>query len=270
MSRDDINLGELIAIHRGLPIGRRDTWWLAGLVICITIPLLLGILSIRSFAIDHGLYAAIFQVQYLFLIAYLAFLFFITILVYRLWTSKYFVAVYDKGIRWRLKGFRTKMLVWEELNGIATAAFEDVLFNKKISDEQVSILYPARDRPILLDRRLQGLDALIEEIKNQYYPVIFPHLMENFKNGQIVSFGPVVVQDQSISLARTDIQKEFLQSPYQSKRMQTFPWSTLSGLSVKSGFLMVKSENSKIKRIPVSHIPNFEILLKIVEQGVNS
>jgi len=32
----------------------------------------------------------------------------------------------------------------------------------------------------------------------------------------------------------------------------------------------VKSENSKTKRIPVSQIPNFEILLKLVEQRVNA
>jgi len=42
------------------------------------------------------------------------------------------------------------------------------------------------------------------------------------------------------------------------------------GLTVHSGFLVVQSGNSMTKRIPISQIPNFEILLKMIEQGVKT
>lgn len=79
-----------------------------------------------------------------------------------------------------------------------------------------------------------------------------------------------MIKDQSILVAKSLPPVEFLESPYQIKTMRAIDAFDKVKLSVHSGILVVKSGNSLTKRIPVSQVPNFEVLLKLFEQGVVS
>jgi hypothetical protein len=262
------DLGDLLATYRGFPFSRKDLWWIIPVFTCFIIPLGYAVWLFQHVNVNYGLVAAFYRVQPWLLVAYLAFLFLATSLIYRAWSSRRFVSVHQKGVRWRLKGFRIHSLEWNELNGIASATIQNKFGNKTVRNENQSILYPKNGAPVVLDDRLQNLPGLIEEIKKQYYPQIYPELLESLHAGKEVRFGPVALQNQSIHIARNIPDEEFLASPYQPKRMQKLPWSQSLGLAVHSGFLVVQSGNSMKKRIPISQIPNFEILLKMIEQGV--
>jgi hypothetical protein len=265
-----IDFGELISTYRGYPLNKKDLWWIIPGLFCFLLPLGYGIWLFRWVEENYGLVAAFYRVQPWILLAYLAFLSLATLLIYRVWASRRFVSVFEKGIRWRLKGIRIHSLLWEELNGIASATIQDKFAHKTLRNERQSILYPKRGAPVVLDERLQNLPGLVEEIKKQFYPQIYPELLESFHAGQEIRFGPIAIQNQSIRIARIIPDEEFLASPYHPKRMQKLPWSQSVGLTVHSGFLVVQSGNSMTKRIPVSQIPNFEILLKMIEQGVKT
>jgi hypothetical protein len=264
------DFGDLLSTFRGYPFGRKDLWWIIPGVFCFLLPIAYAAWLFQRIEEINGLIAAFYRVQPWLLLAYLAFLSLTTLMIYRAWASRRFVTVYQKGLRWRLRGFRIHSLPWEELNGIASASIQDKFVNKTLRNEQQSILYPKNGTPIVLDERLQNLPGLIAEIKKQFYPQIYPELLENLHAGKEIQFGPIAIQNQTIQIARSIPDEEFLIAPYHPKRMQKLPWSQSLGLTVHSGFLVVQSGNSMTKQIPISQIPNFEILLKMIEQGVKT
>jgi hypothetical protein len=269
MKSDIDNLGEWIATRRGRPIGRNDLWWLIGAVVGLVTLLAVGLWQFRSAEIRHGPIAAFYRAQPWFALAYLVLLIFLGSLSVRVWSTRHFLSIYECGISFRLKGFRSRTLRWKEIDGIASVNIADIFFGRKIKEEQQSILYPKEGRPILLNNQIEEMPLMIDGIKNQFYAYIFPQLEKDFMDGREIHFGPVIIQNESFALAKTVDPEPFLVAPYQPKRMMVFPWSKLTSLAVKSGFLVVKSENSKARYIPVSQIPNFEMLLKLVKQGVN-
>jgi hypothetical protein len=264
------DFGGLLSTHRGYPLTSKDLWWIIPGLACFILPLAYGAWLFQWINENYGLVAAFYRVQPWLLLAYFAFLSLATLLFYRAWTSRRFISIYEKGLRWRLKGFRIHSLPWEDLSGIASAITQDKFAKRTLRKEYQSILYLSNGTAIVLDERLQDLPGLTEEIKKQYYPQIYPKLLDSLQAGKEIRFGPIALQNQSIQIARFIQTEEFLASPYHSKRMQKLPWSQSLGLTVNSGFLVVQSGNSMTKRIPISQIPNFEILLKMIEQRVKA
>lgn len=264
------NLGDFVSIHCWRGFNRRDLWWIllgfAGLLLLVGY----GAWIFRSTETKNGAIAAFYRSEPWFMLAYLVFLSFMTLLLYRLWTSRRFVAVYQNGLCWRVKGFRTHTMTWDRLAGIAEATVETKFFRKTLSFEQRSLIYPKQAAPVEFDERLQDLPGLVNEIKKLFYPQIYPELLEEFNAGREIHFGPVTIQNQVLQVAKNIPTQDFLQPSYQPKRVHSVPWTQNLGLTVHSGFLVVKSGNSMMKRIPLSQIPNFEILLKMIEQGVKS
>jgi hypothetical protein len=260
----------MIAIHRWRGLDRRDLWWILPGGIGFLLAAGYGSWLFDQLAAQNGPAGAYFRAQPWFLLAYLIFLILATSLAYRLWAARRYVAVDENGLRWRLKGFRVHSLAWNELDGIAESAVETKFFSKTVHFENHSILYPRNGAPVELDEHLDDLAGLIEAIKAQYYPRVYPELLEAFNAGRLVHFGPLAIQNQALQVAKSIPTQEFLAPVYQPRRVQTVPWTQNLGLSVHSGFLVVKSGNSTMKKIPVSQIPNFEILLKMIEQGVKT
>jgi hypothetical protein len=51
---------------------------------------------------------------------------------------------------------------------------------------------------------------------------------------------------------------------------QTIPWEKLRSVDVVSGFLVVELSDYSRRKLPVSKIPNIELLLQLIQQGVNT
>ena len=260
--------GELIAIHSWQKLDRHDLLWLLFGIVCLIIPAGYGIWLFYGLQEKNGLLVAFYRIQPWVMITYLVFISLSCLIIYRLWSSRRFIAVYQSGIKWRLKGFKTNMLSWDELEGIATATIEKRLFGKTLNYEEHSILYRKSGSPIEFDDRIQDQQALIEEIKKQYFPLIYSDLKAKFESGREINFGPISIQKQSLHYAKAIPSGEFHFPNQHAPRGYAIPWSQVMEFTVNSGFLVVKSGNSKIKRIPISMILNFEILLKLIEHEV--
>ena len=50
--------------------------------------------------------------------------------------------------------------------------------------------------------------------------------------------------------------------------MDQIPWSGVRQITVRAGILIVELENQPDIRLPASQIPNLELLLQLIQQGV--
>ena len=259
-------LGALISTHRGPPLTRRDLWWILGGIFCFLAPMMYGYWLYQQAVRSFGLVAAIVQTRPWFMITYLFLLTISSILFVRIWSSHRFVAVYERGIRWRLKGLTTHHLSWQEIEGIAYANIEKQMFGKTFQNEHLAVIYLKNGKHVEFDDRIQNLPVLIDKIKELYYPTIYPDIVNQLKAGNELRFGPITVKNHAVGVPKRVSTADFVETHERTKSIKSIPVSNIAGLAVQSGFLMVKSENSIIKQIPVSQIPNFEILLKLFEQ----
>ncbi|MCU0488105.1 MAG: hypothetical protein MUE67_04030 [Anaerolineales bacterium] len=270
MPKPSDETGQMILTHPGRSFSRRDLWWLLPCLGFIGAGLGLGLYQIEQLRPRYGLLASYFRVEVWFLMAYFFLLILLAGIVYRMSTARRFFSIHENGLRWRIKGFRVHQACFDQISGIAAAETERRFLGKAIQNDFQSVIYFKDGRVVELDGRLENLPELVEAIKGQYYPKIYPNLLQEFKAGRQLQFGPLAVQNGSLQLAKGVSAATFLAEPPRPKGMRSVPFSEIADLAVHSGYLVVKSENSKTKRIPVSQIPNFEILLKLVEQRVNA
>jgi hypothetical protein len=105
---------------------------------------------------------------------------------------------------------------------------------------------------------IQDLPALLSRLKAILYPRLLPRLSEQFQSGGWLDFGPLSIHTSGL---RTG-------SP-----QQTIPWSQVSRLTVQSGRLVVEltgvPKPSRLA-IPVSRIPNLELLFQLIRQGATA
>ncbi len=262
--------GQMILTHRGRSFSRRDLWWLLSCLVLICAGLGLGFWQIALLRPRYGLLASYYRVEVWFLMAYFFLLILLASFIYRISTGRRFFSIYENGLRWRIKGFRVHQASFDQITGIAAAETEHRFLGKAIQNDYQSVIYLKDGRVVELDSRLENLPELVRAIKNQFYPKIYPTLLQEFKAGRQLQFGPLAVQNGSLQVAKGVPASVFLAEPPKPKGMRSLPFSEIVDLAVHSGYLVVKSGHSKTKRIPVSQIPNFEILLKLVEQGVNA
>lgn len=270
MHKPDAETGQVILTHRGRSFSRRDLWWLLPCLVFICAGLGLGLYQIEELRPRYGLLASYLRVEAWFLMAYFFLLILIAGILYRMSTARRFFTIQEYGLRWRVRGFRVHQASFDQISGIATAETERRFLGKAIQTDFQSVIYFKDGRVVELDNQLENLAELVKAIKGQFYPKIYPTLLQEFKAGRQLQFGPLAVQDGSLKLAKGISAATFLAEPPRPKGMKSVPFAEIANLAVNSGYLVVKSENSKTKRIPVSQIPNFEILLKLVEQRVNA
>jgi hypothetical protein len=191
------------------------------------------------------------------------------VLLYRFYRARFFVAVHKGGLRLNLpRGLglglsRSYQLTWGEIAGIATDATREQFLSLPGRQRLRALLFPNVGKPIKLDDRLENLPEMVSRIKASLYPRLMPSLFSTFEAGQWIYFGDVAIQRQSIRFGRA----------HSAPPPSAIPWSSIQNISIQSGYLMVEfKENSSLpdaQYIPVSRIPNLELLLQLVRQGVN-
>jgi hypothetical protein len=115
------------------------------------------------------------------------------------------------------------------------------------------VLYPKNRKPIYVKEPFENFPELVTRIKACLYPRLSLTLNAGFQTGECLHFGPITVQNGWIQL-----------------KNRRFPWSEVSRVTVRLGDLMVELFSHSIYRIPVSKIPNLEILCELIEAGVNA
>jgi hypothetical protein len=246
-------IGRLVSIHRGLPLQWSELLLVflpASLVVIA--PLGYGLWRAWYAYTNFGPAAASAWARPWYIFATVALVPFSLLAIYRMYLASRYVAVHEEGLRLRLSPFSNLRLTWDEITGIATAAYQDHFLGLALRLRPQITIYRRSGRPIRLDGRLQKITSLTRRLKSNLYPRLWPEISARLKAGNPVQFGPLSVHPKVLYL-----------------KHQSIPWEQVSRLSVRSGFLVVELEAGKPVRIPVAHIPNLELLLQLVDWGIN-
>jgi hypothetical protein len=249
-------LGPQVALFRSRPLGWRDAF-------TRLLPGLLGVLAPYGYAAwlygqtlpQYGPAAAEQWSQPWFKLAWAALAVFFLLCVLRLLDLRRFAAVHARGLRLHSGVLRTRSLPWKRISGVALSVTQEVFLRSHGHSRLRAVIYPVQGRPIHLDESLQNLPELISRLKASLYPRLLPDLKASFQAGKWLHFGPLAVRVDALRLP-------------QGK----FAWETVEGLQVKGGYLAVswkEGQGSARKvHIPISKIPNLELLLQIIREGV--
>lgn len=259
------DLGPLVRRFAGRGFGWRDLWSLA-------LPGTLGVLAPLGYGLQrsdyayaqYGPVAADFWGRPWFALAALAAIIFALLLLYRLLLRRTYVAIHQEGLHLHLRPFHNRSIRFNQIAGIATAILQDRFLGLALHTAYQAVLYPNVGRPIRLNESLAELPELSACIKERLYAQLKPRLHANLAAGQWLYFGPLSIQAQGIRLPRR----------WPRRSGPTIPWKALERITVQSGYLMVElnhhARSGRLKPIPVSHIPNLEILLDLLQQGVTA
>jgi len=245
-----------VAVYNNRPLNRYDLFTLVipG-ILSVLIPLFYGFDRARYAAASFGPVAAGAWSRPWYVLALFALLVFLALAFYRLVQRRRFIAVYKKGLHIQLG--RARVFRWEEIAGIAFRASRRHFLGIPIQTRYHAVLFPGTGRPVELPGSIQNFPEMVSNIKAHLYPRLAPELHANFQAGQWLYFGPVAIQQTAIKLGSNT-----------RPAGRTIPWSGVDRLTVQSGYLVVELKDGPRRRLPVSQIPNLEILLDLIQSGV--
>jgi len=145
-----------------------------------------------------------------------------------------------------------QILLWNQIQGLSCLTTEATFFGLATKTRHRLTLFPISEDQIHLDERLKDLPDLAERIKAKLYPHLLPKMRTAFNNGETLYFGPIRIHKQAIHVREQDI-----------------PWEQISRLNVRAGKLVIESPSKFPIRIPVEKIPNIELLIQILQEGIN-
>ena len=252
------SLGGLIRVFRHRPLG-----WIEA--VSLILPGGLAVLTPLFYGFGRGRYAASYfgpvaadqWSQPWYILAGLAFVIFLLAVIYRLRRSRQYVAVYTGGLRLSLA--ERGVLRWEQIAGISTDTISYHFLGISTQSHLRGVIYPNTGKPIHLSNAIQDLPELLTILKAKLYPRLLPNLQANLNSGQWLHFGRLAIQNRGIKLLG-----------HMLKQDQTIPWSHVTHVDVNSGFLVVELSDRPQVKLPVSQIPNIELLIQLIQLGVNS
>jgi hypothetical protein len=118
--------------------------------------------------------------------------------------------------------------------------------------QQQITLIPRRGRPIQIKDQVKNLPELVTRLKAKIYPRLLSELRSEYHSGQPLDFGLLTLNRQGLFL-----------------RGGRNPWIQVEHLSIKSGLVVLDIKNGRQKRLSVGDIPNLEVLLQLISEGLN-
>jgi hypothetical protein len=175
------------------------------------------------------------------------------LILIRIYRTRQKIHVHQNGLMVQF-GWRTKRGVpWEKISGVSVTKVRNTFLGFKFRNQYKIELHPTVGNPIQISRHIQKLDELSARIKAKIYPKLIKELRSSLNSGQNLYFGEIALNLQGIKIKT----KEYL-------------WDQVSMINIRSGFLVVELTNHRAKRIPVGKIPNIELVLQIIQEGVEA
>ena len=250
---DVSSLGTRIAVFHGRKIGFK-TWLLffipGGVIIIFSY--VYGTFLARNAYLEHGPALALIRAQYWYAMATILLILLIIYFIHRLLTSLQRFEVCDRGILQRTYFLRRIPYRWGEFSGISSSATAFTLWDKIIRTTPRGNLYLKNGKSINLTNRYKNIPRLVKIAKSKIYPILWPILKSDFRSGRLVNFGRISLDKRNILLSKSKI-----------------PWSSVHRIGVSAGFLVIELRDDSIHRVPVSSLPNPELLLKVVDWGIS-
>lgn len=161
------------------------------------------------------------------------------------------VWLHRRGLYIRERAGREWSLTWRQIEGVAVDLVASHFLGWELARRAQITVFAAGAAPLALDSHLPDMADLADRLKAGIYPRRLPGLRAALGQGNPLQFGPVTLQREVIHL-----------------RGQRLPWEQVSLVSVCQGMLMVELQHGKSHRIPVREIPNIELLIQLIREGV--
>jgi hypothetical protein len=181
----------------------------------------------------------------------------IMVTVWQVLNARVRVNLFRYGIEVHIP-FRTPLsLRWEDITGIASATIQDKLWGHILRTRHQLTIFLTQGKPITLDDHIHSLSEMTTRIKANLYPRLLPGYRARFQAGESLRFGPLSIQANTLSI-----------------RNRQIPWVKVTHITVSAGHLVVEtheqgSEHKKNIRIPITQIPNLELLFQVLQRGLN-
>jgi hypothetical protein len=242
------SLGSVITIYRHRPIQWRDIYIIAlpG-SLAVLIPLFYGYNRAIYATEKFGPAASLNWSRPWYILSVSTLIIFITLIMLRMKSSRRFIAIHENGIFLSLS--RRQTLFWDQIAGISSVFVKYDFLGIILRSRYLATLYPNLGKPISLDNTLSNFPELLSRIKAKLYPRLFPRLRENYQSGQWLYFGPISIHKQGIKI-----------------KGNHYVWASITGINIHSGYLLIDVEGSKSYRFPINDIPNFELLIELINQ----
>ena len=200
----------------------------------------------------HGPALALIRAQYWFAGATILLILLVVYFVYRLLISLLRLEVYDRGILQRNLLMRNASFRWGEFAGISSSATAINLGEKNLKTIPKGLLHLKNGKSINLTNRYQKIPRLVKIIKSKIYPLLWPNFKSDFRSGKLIDFGRISLNNTNILISKSKVS-----------------WSSVSRIGASAGFLVIELRDDSSHQTPISSLWNPELLLKIVEWGIN-
>jgi hypothetical protein len=252
-STTDKTLGPIIFIYHDRPLRWRD-------LLIIFIPGVLAVLAPLLYGLKRAIYASTYYGPVAaenwswpwIGLATVALIPLLLLAIRRLRQSHRRVTLHKNGLNIRWTGSQDHNLSWDQIQGLACITTVPTFLGSTSKPRLRLTLYPISGKLIHIDDRLNGLPDLAERIKAKIYPRLLPQMRTAFHKGETLHFGPVRIHQQAINIRGREI-----------------PWEKVSRVNVNAGKLVVESQTKSPIRMSVEKIPNIELLIQVLQEGVN-
>jgi hypothetical protein len=256
------SLGRPIALHLGRPLGLYEIFCLVfygGLAVLFLV--LLIVWRVGEIYTDYGPIPAMIRNRPWFLAVFAVLLGLVTLIGYRIYQARRFVAIHKNGLRLRLGAFKVRSWQWGEFSGISSAAIQEHFLHLPVRTVHQAYLYLKTGETLHLGSAFQDMPGLIDQLKTSLHPRLLTGLQSSYWMGHWSTFGPLAIQRQGglrLSPGKWQVTK---------REEITIPWEQVESIDVQGGHLVVGPKGQTERRIPISQIPNLEILIDLIQQG---
>ncbi len=174
-------------------------------------------------------------------------------LIQRRSLARRFVELYENGVLISIQPRKVHRWQWKEIGGLNSGSIESVFFGLPLSRKNWLTFYPKTGKPVLLDDRIQDLSSLTRELKPLFYSYRMPALRSTFYADRWISFGPLAVHRQAVRV-----------------KNKLYPWKLVKDISMQAGTLVITIDGVRAFRFPTRKIPNLELMISIIQEGVIS
>jgi hypothetical protein len=246
------SLGPHIKTYRDRPLTWRDLiFTFAPASLAVLTPLFYGIQRAQYARSNYGPVAAQAWSKPWFLLSAVALIPLLLLGLRRLRRSHRAIMVYKNGLSIQGIGRKNRKIGWGGISGIVSHETLNRFLGIPIKKSCRVTLHPRIGKPVKLDPHIPDLDELSARIKAKLYPRLTPVLKASLKSGSTIIFGPIHMDHERISV-----------------HGKIYQWDQISGIQVLKGVLRISFDDQRDLRIAVRDIPNIEIFIQMIQEGL--
>ncbi len=241
-----------LAIYRDRPLRWRDLFliFIPG-ALAVLAPFFYGLQRYLYGRAHYGPVAAQTWSQPWFALAAVALIPLIVLALRRVRRARRLVILYKQGLGVRWTGGQSHKLLWREIDGLIYNTVENTFLGIPLKTRNRLTILNQSGKSIHIDDRIPELAELTARVKARVYPRLLPQFRAAFQNGDPLYFGPITLHKKQLKF-----------------REQEIPWEQVTRLNVVKGLLVVESESSRRIKVAIGKIPNADLLIQLLQEGV--